>query len=378
MPADTLACANKYLAKCNLMTTLLSSLPVTETYSTEIFALEDKLSTDVSVPEGKSSTDVSVAIAKRILAEVMMFRRVPAGAAVCKAGCEQCAFLPLQKILKAIKQNAPVTFILPAFPGKSPNPEKVLGHLPDHAERLSLSFLGALCQRIKSIYKPGIEIILCSDGRVFSDVVGMKESDVTDYQIAIDQLIREMSLSNITVFNLDHFYKGLHFVQMRDELMKSFGQSLEFLQQKIRNGANSFATPEEQEANRMYSGITRFLFEDATHAGQDKSRSAVQKEARVRAYEVIRRSNAWSALLAEHFPDAVRLSIHPQTCGARKLGIRLIGNESWMTPWHGVAVESEEGYTLLKRSEAEALGATLVYSANGRPSHFKLTTEAKS
>ncbi|MBS1953371.1 MAG: isocyanide synthase family protein [Cyanobacteria bacterium SZAS-4] len=348
------------------MTTLLSSLPVTTTYSTEIHALV----------EGKQSTDVSVGIAKRILAEVMMFRRVPTGATVCHAGCEQCAFTPLQKILKAIKQNAPVTFILPAFPGKSPNPEKVLGHLPDLAERLSLGFLGALGQRIKGFYKPGIEIILCSDGRVFSDVVGIEESDITDYQTEINHLLQELCLSNITVFNLDHFYKGLHFVQMRDELMKTYGQSLDFLKQKVRNGANPFATPEEKEANRMYSGITRFLFEDATHAGQIKSRSAVQKEARSKAYEVIRRSNAWSALLAEHFPDAVRLSIHPQTCGAKKLGIRLIGNESWMTPWHGVAVEGEEGYTLLKRSEAEALGATLVYSSNGRPSHYKLTREA--
>jgi pyoverdine/dityrosine biosynthesis protein Dit1 len=348
------------------MTTILSFSPAQATYSTEISALDRK------------STDVVVGIAKRILAEVMMFRRVPAGAAVCNAGCEKCAFPPLQKIIKAIKQNAPVTFILPAFPGKSPNPEKVLGPLPDHAERLSLSFLGALCQRIKSIYKPGIKIILCSDGRVFSDVVAMKESDITDYQIEINQLIRELSVSNITVFNLDHFYKGLHFAQMRDELMKTYGQSLDFLKQKIRNGAHPFATPEEQEATRMYSGITRFLFEDATHAGQTRSRSAVQKEARLKAYEVIRRSNAWSALLSEHFPDAVRLSIHPQTCGSTKLGIRLIGNESWMTPWHGVAVEGEEGYTLLKRSEAEALGATLVYSANGRPSHYKLTREAKS
>jgi len=269
------------------------------------------------------ATDLSASIARGILAEIMMFRRVPAGASVCSSGCEKCAFPPLQKIQAAVKKNEPVTFILPAFPGKSPNPEKVLGPLPDHAERLSLNFLGALCQRIKSIYKPGIRIILCSDGRVFSDVVRMKESDVTDYQIEINRLIEEQSLSDISVFNLDHFYKALHFVQMREELMKSFGQSLDFLKEKIRNGANAFASSDEQEANRMYSGITRFPFENATHAGQSKSRSAVQKEARLNAYEVIRRSNAWSELLLEHFPDAVRLSIHPQTCGAKKLGIRL-------------------------------------------------------
>ncbi|WP_241480356.1 L-tyrosine/L-tryptophan isonitrile synthase family protein [Legionella norrlandica] len=111
------------------------------------------------------------------------------------------------------------------------------------------------------------------------------------------------------------------------------------------------------------------------HKDQTKSRSAIQKESRFKAYEVIRRSNAWSNLIREHFPEAVRLSIHPQTCGAKKLGIRLIGSESWMTPWHGVAVESKNGYVLLKRSEAEAIGAKLIYSPDGRRSHYKLMTD---
>ncbi|MBX9687145.1 MAG: isocyanide synthase family protein [Candidatus Obscuribacterales bacterium] len=322
-----------------------------------------------------SDIDVSMGIARNILAEIMKFRRVPAGASVCASGCEKCSFLPLQKIVSAVKKNEAVTFVLPAFPGKSPNPEKVLGPLPDLAERLSFAFLGDLCKRVKEFYSPGIKIIVASDGRVFSDVVGMQESDVSDYQNELNKLIAEMSLSDISMFNLDDVYKGFHFVQMREELMKHFGQSLDFLKQKIRNGAQENASPDEQEANRMYSGITRFLFEDAMHSGQSKSRSAVQKDARSRAYEVIRRSNAWSRLISEIFTDAVRLSIHPQTCGSRKLGIRLIGDESWMTPWHGVAVEGQSGFSLLKRAEAEALGAKLIHFSDGRPSHFRLRAE---
>ena len=322
--------------------------------------------------EGSLESDFSLETARRILAEVMSFRRVPAGVSLCALGCQNCASLPMKKILAAVKKNEPVTFVLPAFPGKSPNPEKVLGHLPDYAERLALNFLGTLCKRIKRIYTPGIKIILCSDGRVFSDVIGMEETNVTAYQAEIGKLIEEMSLTDISLFNLDDFYTDLHFTQMRDELMKNHGQSLELLKLKVRSGAQASASPEEQESNRMYSGITRFLFEDAMHAGQTKSRSAVQKEARVKAYEVIRRSNAWSNLLFEIFPDAVRLSIHPQTCGAKKLGIRLIGDENWMTPWHGVAVEGKKGFVLLKRSEAEALGANLIYTADGRASHYQL------
>lgn len=312
-------------------------------------------------------------LATKILTEVMNYRRVPRSEGACEdLNCQRCSSIHLSRIKSAVQKNEPVTFVLPAFPGKSPNTEKILGPLPDYAEQLSLHFLGELCTRIKKYYAPGIKIILCSDGRVFSDVVGIKESHVSAYQVELNRLIVEMSLSDISTFNLDDFYNDLNFIQMRDELMKRYGKSLDFLKNKIHNGALISSNSEEQEANRMYRGITRFLFEDSIHSGQTKSRSSIQKEARAKAYEVIRRSNAWSDLIAENFPYAVRLSIHPQSCGSKKLGIRLIGNESWMTPWHGVAVETKEGYILLKRTEAESLGAELVFFPDGRPSHYKL------
>lgn len=315
-------------------------------------------------------------IAHRIFAEVIPFRRMSLAKSRChKSACSQCASCHIPKILTAVQHNNPVTFVLPAFPGKSPNPEKVLGPLPDQAERLALHFLGMLGQRIKTYYIPGIKIILCSDGRVFSDVVGMQEHHVTAYQRELSRLIKQMSLPDLLTFNLDDLYETTHFNQMRVLLMQRYGKSLHFTRESVRNGAKPSASLEEQDAHRMYCGITRFLFEDSLHATQTKSRTTLQKEARSRAYEVIRRSNAWSELIAERFPDAVRLSIHPQVCGAKKLGIRLISNERWMTPWHGVAVETTQGFILLKRSAAVALGAELVYGMDGSPSHYKLSTD---
>lgn len=309
--------------------------------------------------------------AKKILAEIMNYRRIPRPGESCgDSDCPKCSGRHLPQIISAVQKHEPVVLVLPAFPGKSPNPEKVLGPLPDLAERLSLQFFSHLGQRVKEYYPPGIKIILCSDGRVFSDVVGIKESNVSAYHNELKGLIREMELIDVTTFNLEDVYGQLSFIQMRDELMKCYGISLEVLKHKVRNGSTNLALPDELEAHRMYCGITRFLFDDATHSGQIKSRSAIQKESRIKAYEVIRRSNAWSELIAEHFPEAIRLSIHPQICGSAKLGIQLIGKETWMTPWHGVAVETMDGHVLLKRYEAEALGAQLVYSSDGRPSHY--------
>jgi pyoverdine/dityrosine biosynthesis protein Dit1 len=316
--------------------------------------------------------DPNLELGKAVLEKILNYRRMPDEHKNCEGlNCKFCTTIHLTKIVSAIREEKPITFILPAFPGKSPNTEKVLGALPDYAEILSLEFLNGLCRQINNLYSPGAKIILCSDGRVFSDVVGIKESNVTAYHSKLSQLILDMSLTNLTTFNLDDFYDGISFHQMRDELMKSYGQSLDFLKYKIRCGSSFDANSDEVEAKRMYCGITRFLFEDSINAEQTKSRSALQKEARLKAYEVMRRSNAWSELIAETFPEAIRLSIHPQNCGSKKLGIRLIANESWMTPWHGVALKINNGFQLIKRIEAEKLGAELIFDSQGAPSHYQ-------
>ena len=312
-------------------------------------------------------------LAKEVLAHVMQFRRSLEPRARCDESCSQCISPHLSKVTAAIEQRKPITFVLPAFPGKSPNRSKVLGPLPDMAERRALQFLGWLCDSIQERYSPGAQIILCSDGRVFSDVVGMKEQDVTAYQRELKRLIEELSPTHISTFDLDASYQGLDFNRMRIALMEGYGRSLESLKNRVRRGSQSSGDQESIEANRMYCGITRFLVEDSMFPGQTRSRTSIQKECRKRAYEVIRRSNAWSDLIAKRFPSAVRLSIHPQTCGAKKLGIRLMEGESWMTPWHGVAVNTGDRFILVKRAEAEEMGARLVHSPEGRPSHYEIT-----
>jgi pyoverdine/dityrosine biosynthesis protein Dit1 len=211
---------------------------------------------------------------------------------------------------------------------------------------------------------------------VFSDAVGMRDEDVTAYQDQISSMIMELSLETISIFNLDEWCSGMGFPQMRKNLTEKYAESIEVVQEKVRLGKDENADSDCRELHRLYCGITRFLVEDAMHPGQQKSRSAIQKECRLRAYEVIQKSGAWSRLIEDQFPHAVRLSIHPQGCGSQKLGLRLMGPDGWMTPWHGVAVKKDGQFLLLKRNQAEKLGAQLVFK-NGRPSHYELTEEQK-
>jgi pyoverdine/dityrosine biosynthesis protein Dit1 len=317
--------------------------------------------------------DRATRIARVILEDIMEFRRVSNSHTSCDIGCEACLEPHLSQIISAVRKNRPVTFVLPAFPGKSPNSAKVLGHLPDMAEQRSLEFLEHLCSTVQKHYSPGAKIILCSDGRVFSDAVGLDEEKVSAYQEEISAMIKRLSLTSLSTFNLDDVFPELSFDEMRDHLMEKYGRSMDQLKAMVSQGKHEDSDQETREAHRLYLGITRFLFEDAMVPGQTESRASIQKDCRSRAYEVIRRSNAWGGLIADIFPDAVRLSIHPQVCGAKKLGIKLLEGENWMTPWHGVAVEIKGEFHLLHRSKAEALCAKLV-EIDGRPSHYKLSS----
>lgn len=266
------------------------------------------------------------------------------------------------RIEAAMVAGTSIHFVLPAFPAKSPNLKKVLGIFPDQAERLALNFLKSLCDEIAQLYPPGARLTICSDGRVFSDVVGLYDDDVSIYQSEILQLVDKVSEGSIDVFSLDHHFKSaVDFQSMRQELLREYGESLDTIRQAIKTSSRE---------NILFNGIERFLFEDFLGVRPDLSRTKVRKLAHEHAYSTIQRSHAWSALVERYFPNAVRLSIHPQPCHHTKLGIQLIDSEdTWITPWHGVAVFTNGDFKLMKRYEAEQLGASLQYE-NGRPSYF--------
>ena len=325
--------------------------------------------------ENSSITETAEYLARKIMLYVMRFRRIAGPKKSCAtSSCEACLKPHLRQVISAIEKRQPITFVLPAFPAKSPNPAKVLGAIPDMAERLSLEFLNSLCKQIQKIYSPGAKVIICSDGRVFNDVLDINDSDVTRYQEELALLLKETSFVSAATFNLDEVYAGLSFAQMRQRMMEQYGESLDIIRDAVRKGSKMPCSIEDEEIHRHYCGMIRFLVEDAMRPGQTLSRTALQKTCRQRAYVVIQRSKAWGALIEERFPNAVRLSIHPQTCGTSKLGIRLMEAENWMTPWHGVAVDVGGSFVLLKRAQAEELGAQLVYREN-QPSHYELSNQ---
>ncbi len=267
-------------------------------------------------------------------------------------------------IAAAIERHQPLNLILPGFPAKSPNRNKTLSPLPDLAEKHALHNLDLLCQEIETLHAPGAYVTICSDGRVFADLVRIPDQDVTAYGAHLKEYSHRTHPNRFRFFDLEHVYPEVkdHSV-LREELLVQYGESIYQLRKRCQA---------DEEARAMYLGITRFILEDYSgiEIFQGESRTALQKLARSIAYRVIQRSNAWTRLLENHFGDAIRLSIHPQFRISRKIGIKLGDAEDcWLTPWHGVAMKKEGRILLLKRRDAEKVG--LLAFEDGRPSHFE-------
>jgi pyoverdine/dityrosine biosynthesis protein Dit1/AcrR family transcriptional regulator len=304
-------------------------------------------------------------LAEKILLRIFVRRKLVNQESNCiKNPCNICFAPHVIKVQKFIENQEPIHFILPAFPAKSPNHLKVLGKFPDLGEELALKSLQATCAEIKAIYPAGAKLTICSDGHVFSDLVEVPDQDVSDYSSKLKNIIADNQLSDLNVFDLSNLIELTpNYDLLRENLMKSYGDSDEQIKLKISTQPNQ---------QLLFNGIHRFIFEDRCVLHGQNSNSKNRKESKHITYQVIARSNAWSRFLAEQFPNALRLSIHPQVAHSEKIGIKLChAADNWITPWHGAIFLNNENFKLVKRSEAESLGATVIES-KGYPSHLKI------
>ena len=263
----------------------------------------------------------------------------------------------LARVRRFIDRGERIQLILPAFPAKSPNRTKTLGALPDLGEALALKRLQKLCDEIKDVYEPGAEIIICSDGRVFSDIVRVSDQEVSDYTAAIASLIQSAKLESLRTFSLDDVAIDRDFDRMRDHLFVKYADSVEGIRQRVSTSI---------EERNLFNGIHRFLFEDLLVLEPQLSRNQAREQSKQATYQLLRRSHAWSCFVEERFKGAIRLSIHPQPVGSRKIGIRLLPSENiWRTPWHSVAIFDGQQYKLTTRAEAEKSGAVRMTSHDG-------------
>ncbi|WP_330182270.1 isocyanide synthase family protein [Nocardia sp. NBC_01503] len=274
----------------------------------------------------------------------------------------------MKKVGAFIRAGKPVHFIIPAFPAKSRNRGKTLGRVPDMAETLAIESLQGFCDQVSAIYAPGAIVTICSDGHVFSDALEIPDHHVDEYGAELQRVIRSTGGGSIGLYGLRDAMPELGWDERRRRLLTEYAETVDEIRKSVKS---------DPDARRMFNGIHRFMVEDNAALMPELSMTQRRNRSKQTAYEVVQRSQAWSRLMAEIFPHAVRLSIHPQTHHSDKIGFHLLRTQdNWLTPWHGVVLDDGTKYTLVKRIQAEELGARLIWR-NSRPSHFVLAGSAE-
>ncbi|SCU88679.1 LANO_0D02784g1_1 [Lachancea nothofagi CBS 11611] len=281
--------------------------------------------------------------------------------------------------------------ILPAFPCKSSNVDKVHGAVPDKGEELALRRLIMATQEVQGFYPPGMKVWIVSDGHVFSDCIGVDDDVVDAYTAKLHDLYRtiaspatdaigfvgltELFFTGETMLDFDEdmvcdvdlpHYTGSKISEnselSRKILMKGFDTDDGRLRQQI-------LMPGHPRLH-LFRGFSKFMMDDLSQLTHFKtsSKKCFKKVVSKVAFEMIKRNDSYSNLVELIFPRHMRFSIHAHTNAGPKFGVKIISSKQCKTvksldaqdepsfedllhiptPWHNCVLKLDDDYFLAK------------------------------
>jgi pyoverdine/dityrosine biosynthesis protein Dit1 len=265
------------------------------------------------------------------------------------------------KVQKFVINREPIKFSMLGYPYKSPNiKDKVIGVLPDLAEKVSLDNFNTFDRKIKEVYSPGVNISLIQDGYAFNKVWG----DVTDNTVKeYEEMVRDWSKDySISWYGMHDFWpKWMSLDDMRNKTVEQFGVTPEELTRRILV---------DPDVNYLYTGMVKFLELDLAIYNYP-TRNQLHVAAKKTARDMMIMNEAYSALIKANFGDHIRLSMHKSVNNGNKYSFQLIPSpKAWTSPWHCALLINKDGMLeTVHRKDAEAAGHELVYQ-DGRPYYF--------
>ncbi|KAL3302174.1 Glutamyl-tRNA(Gln) amidotransferase [Colletotrichum asianum] len=246
----------------------------------------------------------------------------------------------------------PISLLLPAFPWKNPNTDKVLGPSPDLGEELGLARLNHLCKEVGKIYPRGARLILVADGPVYNDLLGIPDADYFDYGVQLRELARREGFSHIQFVRLvDVLGLGNGDDMSKDEHLAAADTCRREMEQRFLG--SDLSVPGEVRAHPdtalTYQKYVRSAREDLRWGPEvepditsDAAKYAAETE-RI-AERMTQRLIAYERALEHKFPQVIRLSIHRST-GKNKISIPLIPQPGGfgLTPWHSTLLVTADG-----------------------------------
>ncbi|CCK69554.1 Dit1p KNAG_0C04520 [Huiozyma naganishii CBS 8797] len=288
----------------------------------------------------------------------------------------------IEKVRYFTDRFVQVECVLPAFPCKSSNGNKVHGAVPDKGEELALRNIYRFTELVKEIYPPGMKVWIVSDGHVFSDCIGVDDDVVDRFTENLHELFANSGTQNVGTVGfyslIDIFFKG-EFSPNFDERWVEDVEVLHYNDTKINEKSDlsrrmlmkgcdtddgtlrkQIGIPRHPRLH-LYRGFTKFMMEDLSQLPkfQNCSRKQFKKTVSKVAFNMIKRNDAYSNLVELMFPRHLRISIHAHTNSGPKFGIKVISEDQCRiikdlqdlmepkfddllhipTPWHNCVVE---------------------------------------
>lgn len=242
-------------------------------------------------------------------------------------------------------RNVQVEAVLPAFPCKSLNTEKVSSPVPDKGEELAILRIIEFVSLVNEVYPPGMKFFIVSDGHVFSDCINVDDDVVDSYTENLKKLYQEVKPEG---------FEGIHFRGLNDcfesptkdmiassladinvdhYLNTKLDDATELNRKIMMLGCDDNADTLRDEIKTplhprlfLYRGFNKFMYEDLVNTTMAKSmsRKKFKKMVSSVAFEMILRNDAYSNLVELVFPFHLRLSIHAHHNAGPKYGIRLL------------------------------------------------------
>lgn len=224
-----------------------------------------------------------------------------------------------QKLLHIIQKSEPLTFTLVGFPFKSGNKEiKVIGDLPDLAERLALEKMQKFMEEISQVYPHGAKLMIYTDGLAFFDQLDIPLEKVTEYEKTLKQLAADLPL--LSIVTCQDLFPDL---------------SPEVIHATIKSHAIPFKDLSPAGKDVLSK---RLLMEFDSSKGRTFLKGHSLDHITT---ELDRRSQQINHIYKGKFPPAIPLSVHYKKDIGEKVGIAL--SEGYVTPWHGVAALKRDG-----------------------------------
>ena len=267
----------------------------------------------------------------------------------------------LKKISKFIHNKRPIEFVLPSFPGKSPNINSSFDGTFGYEEKYSINVIQKMLNDIKNIYPFGAKIYIIHDGHLFTDLSITRSDEelhryIAEFRKNINPNIISVSLLDLT--------QSKSYSEARNKFKRTYVNSL---------------NEKELSGDLVQKEIlfTKIEFESQITNNEFVSKNQLQMKAKEIAKQSLLRKNGLSICIDEKYRDAIRLSIHYQNQNSHKLGFKLIDKAINLgSPWFNIIYECSNGDIILGKRNWFVNERILINNENSK--YYKITEKAEN